>query len=153
MEKISEEEVELYKEAFAFFDQNGDGSISKSELGSAMLSLGEHLTDEELQGMIDEADLDGNGTVDFAEFLSLIASQKKAQRQAEEDELLRAFRSCDTDGDGYLSAMEVRLMMKKIGEKITLEEAEDMIKEADENNDGMVDFREFVNVMTRQYLP
>ena len=63
----SEQQVE-YREAFALFDKNGDGTITVTELGTVMRSLGNNPTESELQDMINEVDADGNGTLEFDEF-------------------------------------------------------------------------------------
>ena len=63
----SEQKVE-YREAFALFDKNGDGTITVTELGTVMRSLGNNPTESELQDMINEVDADGNGTLEFDEF-------------------------------------------------------------------------------------
>lgn len=61
-ERDSEKEL---KEAFRVFDKNGDGFISAPELRHVMTNLGEKLTDEEVEDMIKEADLDGDGLVNY----------------------------------------------------------------------------------------
>ena len=58
------------------FDQNGDGLISETELHSTMTSLGEPLTRAEVRSMIREADIDGDGLINFAEFQLLIQQKK-----------------------------------------------------------------------------
>ena len=60
----SDSETEL-REAFRVFDKNGDGFISPEELRHVMTNLGEKLTDEDVDDMIKEADLDGDGLVDY----------------------------------------------------------------------------------------
>jgi hypothetical protein len=55
------------------FDKDGDGTITTKELGTVMRSLGQNPTEAELQDMINEVDADGNGTIDFPEFLTLMA--------------------------------------------------------------------------------
>lgn len=54
------------REAFRVFDRNGDGFISAPELRLVMTNLGEKLTDEEVEDMIREADLDGDGVVSYS---------------------------------------------------------------------------------------
>lgn len=49
------------------------GFITSEELGTVMTSLGKNFTDSELQAMIKEVDADGNGAIDFHEFLNLMA--------------------------------------------------------------------------------
>lgn len=51
-----------------------------------------------------------------------------------------AFKVFDRDNNGFISAQELRLVMANLGEKLTDEEVEEMIKEADMNGDGQVDY-------------
>ena len=61
-ETDSEEEI---REAFRVFDKDGNGFISAAELRHVMTNLGEKLTDEEVDEMIREADIDGDGQVNY----------------------------------------------------------------------------------------
>lgn len=47
------------------FDKDGNGFISAAELRHVMTNLGEKLTDEEVDEMIREADVDGDGQVNY----------------------------------------------------------------------------------------
>ncbi|XP_060135742.1 calmodulin-like protein 5 [Zootoca vivipara] len=145
-EHLSEEQIAEFKEAFLIFDKDGDGAITTKELGTVMRSLGQNPTEAELKEMIDKLDADGNGTVDFPEFLSLMA--RKIQNSDGEEEIRNAFRVFDKDGNGYVSAAELRHIMTNLGEKLTDEEVEDMIKEADVDGDGQVNYEEFLRIMS-----
>ena len=58
-----------------------------------------------------------------------------------------AFKVFDSDGNGYINAAELRQVMMNLGEKLTEEEVEMMIKEADSNGDGLVNYEEFISMM------
>ncbi|MGH0174411.1 UNVERIFIED_CONTAM: hypothetical protein FKN15_010095, partial [Acipenser sinensis] len=127
-----------FKEAFSLFDKDGDGTITTKELGTVMRSLGQNPTEAELQDMINEVDADGNGTIDFPEFLTMMA--RKMKDTDSEEEIREAFRVFDKDGNGYISAAELRHVMTNLGEKLTDEEVDEMIREADIDGDGQVNY-------------
>ncbi|RDY01991.1 Calmodulin-like protein 8 [Mucuna pruriens] len=142
---LSQEQISEIKEAFGLFDKDGDGCITVEELATVIRSLDQNPTEEELQDMINEVDADGNGTIEFVEFLNLMAKKMK-ETDAEED-LKEAFKVFDKDQNGYISASELRHVMINLGEKLTDEEVEQMIKEADLDGDGQVNYDEFVKMM------
>ncbi|KAK9751292.1 EF-hand domain pair [Popillia japonica] len=93
----------------------------------------------------------GNGTIDFPEFLTMMA--RKMKDTDSEEEIREAFRVFDKDvfdkdGNGFISAAELRHVMTNLGEKLTDEEVDEMIREADIDGDGQVNYEEFVTMMT-----
>ena len=144
-ESLSEEQISEFKEAFSLFDKDGDGQITTKELGTVMRSLGQNPTEAELRDMIREVDQDNNGTIDFREFLNMMA--KKMSTTENDEEIRDAFKVFDKDGDGYISAAELRHVMTNLGEKLTDEEVDEMIREADIDGDGQVNYEEFVKMM------
>ncbi|GFG28698.1 hypothetical protein Cfor_05983 [Coptotermes formosanus] len=135
-DQLTEEQIAEFKEAFSLFDKDGDGTITTKELGTVMRSLGQNPTEAELQDMINEVDADGNGTIDFPEFLTMMA--RKMKDTDSEEEIREAFRVFDKDGNGFISAAELRHVMTNLGEKLTDEEVDEMIREADIDGDGQV---------------
>ncbi|KAF8039671.1 hypothetical protein BT93_B2014 [Corymbia citriodora subsp. variegata] len=144
-DQLTDEQISEFKEAFSLFDKDGDGCITTKELGTVMRSLGQNPTEAELQDMINEVDADGNGTIDFPEFLNLMA--RKMKDTDSEEELKEAFRVFDKDQNGFISAAELRHVMTNLGEKLTDEEVDEMIREADVDGDGQINYEEFVRVM------
>jgi calmodulin len=71
------------------------------------------------------------------EFLALMSQTVKEVDT--EQELLNAFKVFDKDGSGTISSDELRHVLKKLGETLTDEEVEEMIKLADRNGDGHID--------------
>jgi hypothetical protein len=78
-----------------------------------MRSLGQNPTEGELQDMINEVDVDGNGTIDFNEFLAMMA--KKFQDTDSEEEIRQAFTVFDKDGNGTISVTELQQVMRSLG--------------------------------------
>ncbi|XP_002965450.2 neo-calmodulin [Selaginella moellendorffii] len=142
-----EERNKEFKEAFSLFDKDGDGCITTSELAVVMRSLGQNPSEQELREMIEEVDVDGNGTIDFQEFLNLMA--RKMKDTDTEEELKEAFKVFDKDRNGLISCAELRDVMINLGEKLTDEEVEEMIREADMDGDGHVNYDEFVKMMAK----
>ena len=142
---LTEEKIQEFKEAFEIFDKDKDGYITIKELGEIMKQLGQVPSETELQDMINEVDVDGNGNIDFKEFLGLMA--RKMRDTDTEEELIEAFKVFDRDGNGLISTNELKHVMLSLGEKITDEEVEEMVKEADIDGDGFINYEEFVRMI------
>ncbi|KAJ0502672.1 putative EF-hand domain-containing protein [Helianthus annuus] len=85
--------------------------------------------------MINEVDADGNGTIDFPEFLNLMARKMKDTDSVED--LKDAFHLFDKDQNGFISAVDLFHVMTNHGEMLTDDQVDEMIREADV--DGGVD--------------
>lgn len=142
---LTPEKVNEFKEAFEIFDKDKDGYITLKELGDIMQNLGQCPTEAELQDMISEVDKDKNGTLDFTEFLGLMA--RKMRDTDNNEEIIEAFKVFDKDGNGLLSPNELLDVMTSLGEKVTLEEVTEMVKEADYDGDGQINYEEFVRMI------
>ena len=110
-----------------------------------MRSLGQNPTEAELQDMVNEVDVDRSGTIEFSEFLNLMA--RKMRDSDSEEQLKEAFRVFDKDQNGFISAVELRNVLTNLGEKLTDDEVDEMIGEADADGDGQINYEEFVKVM------
>ena len=119
-------------------DKDGDGTITINELGVVMQAMGHNPTQVELQDMINVVDDNGDGTIDFSEFLSMMVRRRKNTNV--EDDIKGAFKVIDTDENGLLSATELKVMMTNLGEKLTNAEIEEMIREADQDGDGQINY-------------
>uniref|UniRef100_A0A1I8GYE0 Calmodulin n=1 Tax=Macrostomum lignano TaxID=282301 RepID=A0A1I8GYE0_9PLAT len=149
--KFDQSLVAEYREAFALFDKDGDGCITTKELGRVMKSLGQNPTDAQLQDMVSEVDTDGNGSIEFSEFVTMMEKRKTEDEFVAEIEA--TFKVFDRDQDGFIGPAELRHVLGNLGVKITEQEAADMIAEADYNKDGVVDFDEFYKMMKKRNPP
>ncbi|XP_017114464.1 probable calcium-binding protein CML12 isoform X3 [Drosophila elegans] len=150
---ISKGQMREFREAFRLFDKDGDGCITKEELGTVMRSLGQFARVEELQEMLQEIDVDGDGNVSFEEFVDILSNMTYEDKSGlssadqEERELRDAFRVFDKHNRGYITASDLRAVLQCLGEDLDEEDIEDMIKEVDVDGDGRIDFYEFVHAL------
>ncbi|ANZ75178.1 Calmodulin [Komagataella phaffii CBS 7435] len=147
-DKLSEAQISEFKEAFSLFDQDQDGKITSKELGIVMRSLGQTPTESELNDLIREIDSNTDGSIDFPEFLTMMA--RKMRDSDSQAEIFEAFRVFDKDGDGKIDKGELKHVLTSIGEKLTEEEVDEMLREADTNNDGVIDIKEFSNLLVNK---
>lgn len=145
---MSEAQISEFKEAFSLFDQDQDGKITSKELGIVMRSLGQTPTESELNDLIREIDSNTDGSIDFPEFLTMMA--RKMRDSDSQAEIFEAFRVFDKDGDGKIDKGELKHVLTSIGEKLTEEEVDEMLREADTNNDGVIDIKEFSNLLVNK---
>jgi len=148
IDKLTEAQLDEFREAFNSFDKDGGGSIDAKELKDLMASVGQNPTDDELAEMIRIADADGTGDIDFAEFVTLMA-HKMADEKSEAT-LKAAFSVFDTSGDGFISAEEMRRIMINVGEPVTLDDVEQVIRKVDIDGDGVINYEEFTKVIIEE---
>lgn len=140
------QQIAELKEAFAIFDQDGDGSVTVTDLADIFSSVGQTIGQEDLKKMIAEADMDINGAVDFPEFLSLVA-QRMHDDSHRDVELRATFERYDLQKTGYLTVSNLKYVMESLGCRLTYEEADEMLREADMDGDGKLSFEEYRRVM------
>jgi Ca2+-binding EF-hand superfamily protein len=113
--------------------------------------LGQKSTLEEVTAMVNEVDVNGNGHVDFAEFLTMMAN--KFTGDDLEHEADEAFRNLfDRDGDGFINPKELKHVMATLGEDLTDQEVAEMMIEADRDHDGLVSLAEFKAIISHEAL-
>ena len=108
-----------------------------------MRTHGFNPTEDDLKDMIRNVDTNSNGAIDFNEFIDMMV---KRGNNVEED-VAHAFKVFDRDGDGLITAEELRLTMNNLGEPLSEEEVITMIEEADLDGDGKINFVEFQKLM------
>ncbi|XP_065581264.1 neo-calmodulin-like isoform X2 [Artemia franciscana] len=137
--------MEDLRASFALFDQDGDGHITTSELTAVMKCLGQNPTDAEILAIIKEVDADGNGTIEFSEFV--IAMAKSVNDIDSEKEIKEAFDVFDKDGNGHINVEELRYVSVNLGETFSDEDIAEMLKQADFDGDGVVNYKDFARMM------
>ncbi|XP_057524896.1 calcium-dependent protein kinase 20-like isoform X2 [Amaranthus tricolor] len=141
-ENLSEEEIAGLKQMFKMIDADNSGHITLEELKKGLEKVGANLNDSEIVGLMQAADVDNSGTIDYGEFLAAMLHLNKIQK---EDHLFAAFSYFDKDGSGYITPDELQQACEQFGlGDVHLDE---IIREVDQDNDGRIDYSEFVAMM------
>merc|ERR1711951_297429 len=141
---MSESQIAYVEEAFNTFDLNRDGLISFPEFLRLLSSMGitgdgNVLLNASVVGEWDRWDADGNGCVDFNEFV--IAVTNLLTNCQDEGVVRRAFKMFDKDNDGFITLDELSATMTDLGHTdLSQGQLMDMMKEADLDRDGKISF-------------
>ncbi|XP_073290397.1 calcium-dependent protein kinase 26-like [Primulina huaijiensis] len=143
-ESLSEEEIAGLKEMFKMIDTDNSGHITFEELKNGLKRFGANLNESEIFDLMNAADVDKSGGIDYAEFIAATLHLNKIEK---EDHLFTAFSYFDKDGSGYITQDELQKACEEFG--IADVHLEEIIGEADRNNDGRIDYNEFVVMMQK----
>ncbi|KAG7540277.1 Protein kinase domain [Arabidopsis thaliana x Arabidopsis arenosa] len=143
-ESLSEEEIAGLREMFQAMDTDNSGAITFDELKAGLRKYGSTLKDTEIHDLMEAADVDNSGTIDYSEFIAATIHLNKLER---EEHLVAAFQYFDKDGSGFITIDELQQACVEHGMADVF--LEDIIKEVDQNNDGKIDYGEFVEMMQK----
>merc|ERR1711959_877406 len=138
---LTDEQMDEVREAFGLFDADASGAIDVRELKGAMRALGFEVKNEELKKMVSDIDGDGNGTIEFAEFLQMMTG-KMGEKDSRED-IEKVFKLFDDDNTNKISFRNLARVAEELGENIDDEELQDMINQAVRDGDGEINIDEF----------
>lgn len=141
-ENLSGEEIAGLKQMFKMIDADNSGHITVEELKKGLEKVGSKLKDSEINSLMQAADMDNSGTIDYGEFIAAMLHLNKVQK---EDHMYAAFSYFDQDGSGYITQEELQQACEKFG--LTNIPMEELMSEVDQDNDGRIDYNEFVAMM------
>jgi len=141
--RLKEDDVKDLIAIFKKIDVNGDGTISFAELKEGLKTINKvknmNLKEEDLKELFSKIDLDDSGTINYTEFIAATMNQKLGKTK---EQFYQAFKTFDGDKDGKLSYEEIcQIIQPKTPEDIQY--IKKLIKDADRNGDGQIDFEEF----------
>lgn len=147
MATLTEDQMSEHKEAFMLFDRRGDGKIESAQLGEVLRSLGLNPTQADVKKALKEVDPNGNKRISFEEFLPIFLSigQKKPIHSSNEG-FVDGLRVFDRDGNGQISAAELRHVLTGLGERMTEEEV-DLLLSGMEDQQGQINYEDFVKMV------
>ncbi|XP_024357118.1 calcium-dependent protein kinase 26 isoform X2 [Physcomitrium patens] len=143
-QSMSEEEIAGLRNIFKIMDVDGSGTITFEELKQGLQKVGSNMREADVRDLMDAADVDKNGTIDYGEFLAATINMNKVER---EENMLAAFRYLDKDNSGYITGEELQNACAEfnMGEM----NLEDLMRDVDLDNDGRIDYQEFVAMMRK----
>ncbi|GMI89081.1 calcium-dependent protein kinase 17 [Hibiscus trionum] len=142
---LSEEEIMGLKEMFKGMDTDNSGTITLEELKQGLAKQGTKLSEYEVQQLMEAADADGNGTIDYDEFITATMHMNRMDR---EDHLYHAFQHFDKDNSGYITTEELDQALREY-EMHDDRDIKEIISEVDADNDGRINYDEFVTMMRK----
>ncbi|XP_010673649.2 calcium-dependent protein kinase 8 [Beta vulgaris subsp. vulgaris] len=146
-EHLSTEEVAGIKEAFDGMDTGKAGKINLEQLRVGLQKLGHHIADADLQILMEAADVSGDGTLNYAEFVAVSVHIRK---MANDEHLHRAFSFFDKNKTGFIEVDELRDALNDDCDVVannTEEVINAIMHDVDTDKDGRISYDEFATMM------
>eukprot|EP00882_Tetradesmus_deserticola_P022169 GHRQ01024059.1.p2 GENE.GHRQ01024059.1~~GHRQ01024059.1.p2 ORF type:complete len:207 (+),score=108.21 GHRQ01024059.1:713-1333(+) len=125
------------RELFKSIDADSSGTITVEEMRRALTKWGHKIQDSELQSLMAIADVDGDGLIDYNEFVAATMHLSKLNK---EELLQKAFKQLDKDGSGTITIEELSESLRVFG---IYDDAKELLATADTNGDNIIDYAEF----------
>ncbi|CAE8637879.1 unnamed protein product [Polarella glacialis] len=156
MPQISDEVRQQFLHAtFAKADINGNGTLSRPEMGAMMRKVLITMSAKDVSQMMDEADADGNNQICYAEFIEWMQASApeevkgamKRSLSTGADVVKAAFRLWDANGDGSVNRKEMTTLMAKVAPRTTAKQVELLLDLIDTDDDSKIDYDEFTDFL------
>lgn len=144
---LSSAQVAEFREAFNIFDKDGDGRINEIEFGVILRSFGQTPTESKIREIFSKSNIEAGQTIDFNKFLKLM-SEYILEADSEED-LVRAIKVFDTDKDGKITRKQLDHIIKSLGNIVIPPEIDELILQADQEKNGLIDYKMLVDLMLK----
>ena len=155
MSDLSSRQISQLKTEFLALDENRDGTIQKDELGKILREVRSkfNMTEKDIQRILYDFDQDGSGTIDVNEFLVAMANKKDRdfiiKAFTNRSSIRKQFVKFDKDKNGWIDKKEFKKCLETTTKtKLTQEQIDTIMKRADHNGDGKIDYDEFIKAMT-----
>ncbi|GAA5901923.1 hypothetical protein JCM8208_006640 [Rhodotorula glutinis] len=134
------------KEAFALFDKRGAGAIPQSSLGDVLRALGQNPTQKDVHDLASRC----QGDIDYNTFLDILNRPGGFDPAGTEDEFIRGFQVFDKEGNGYIGQGELKYVLTSLGEKLSDDEVDELLKGVQVTAEGNINYVSFVKQILNQ---
>lgn len=144
MAAFNDQEVQEFTEGFNLFDQKGDGKIYAHQMGEVLRALGQNPTEAEVKkcGFSNNAER----RISFEEFLPILHNFSKRRDTTNVEDFVEGFKVFDKEQNGSISGAELRHLLTHLGEKMIVEDVEQLFM-GQEDNQGNINYEEFVKMV------
>ena len=141
--RLKENEIKELKKLFCEMDKNKDGTLTFEEIKKCLMKLNsEKEKDDELLKLFEGIDTNNSNKIEYTEFISALIGKKKYLK---EEKLLEIFKTLDKDGNGKITKDEIKKVLK--GQDIDENDFKQFITKFDLDDDGQIDYYEFISNM------
>ncbi|KAK1372836.1 putative EF-hand domain pair, Serine/threonine protein kinase, striated muscle-specific [Heracleum sosnowskyi] len=142
---LPDEQIQEIREMFHMWDTDKNGDLTLEELKSGLISNDHNVSDLDVQSLMEAADLDGNGTLNIDEFVTIAVHIKKI---SSDEQLKQAFSSFDKNQSGYIEFEELNEALFEGNQESNNENViREIIFDADLDKDGRISYPEFAAMM------
>ena len=145
MSTLDEDKIKECKIVFDMLDKDKDTKITTKELGNALRISGAAPSQQELEMIIQGLEESGNNLITFEKFLALF--EKLINNQDSEEDIINEFKKMDKIGNGTISEKDLRDLMSNYGNALSKDEMEDIIQEANVDQNGYINIENFTKIL------
>ena len=145
MYSLDDDKKKECKIVFDMLDKDKDSKITTKELGDCLRICGAAPSQQELDMMIQDFEENNNNLISFEKFLILF--EKVLNNQDSEEDIINEFKKMDRLGNGTISEKDLRDLMANYGNALSKDEIEDIIQEANVDQNGYINIENFTKIL------
>ncbi|CDO95800.1 unnamed protein product [Kluyveromyces dobzhanskii CBS 2104] len=139
----------INKDIFTLFDKQAKGSISKAQVGDYLRAIGYNPTN----ALVEEVVASSGDELTLNDLEKLVKDNEEKLEQTTQgkvEDFIKAFQVFDKDNTGKVSPGDIRYLLTGLGERLTDEEVDELMKGIEIDSDGLIDYKKFVEDVLRQ---
>lgn len=139
------------KDIFTLFDKRGQGVISRQLFGDYLRAIGYNPTNQQTESILSRSNASENLSLDaINEIIQQNEQELNATTTGKVDDFIKAFQVFDKENTGKVSVGDIKYMLTSLGEKLSDDEVDELLKGVEIDSNGGVDYRKFIEDILRQ---